>query len=107
MFSLCGKGGLAWGARSGRFVVADCNLSGGRLVSVMTNTLSTTDEPLAHFGYARHRKRAAEARGRAVRADADRDPARPERPVASRGSLDRLHAKLAVVDGRRLFIGRR
>ena len=39
-------------------------------VSVLTNSLATTDEPLVHYGYASHRPALAEGRRRPARADA-------------------------------------
>ena len=73
-------------------------------VSVMTNSLATTDEPLVHFGYARYRSALLNMGvtlyelmpGAAERQGAAAEP---------RGSLGRLHAKLAVVDQRWLYIG--
>jgi putative cardiolipin synthase len=75
-------------------------------VSVMTNSLATTDEPLVHAGYARYRTAlldmgvslyelmpGAEEVGAAAG------------EVRGSGSFGRLHAKLAVVDGRRFYIG--
>ncbi|SFN11911.1 phosphatidylserine/phosphatidylglycerophosphate/cardiolipin synthase family protein [Variovorax sp. OV329] len=72
-------------------------------VSVVTNSLGTTDEPLAHFGYARYRVALLDMGvnlyelmppDAAVHESEDRGP-----------SLGRLHAKVAVVDGRWLSIG--
>ncbi|VTU20050.1 phospholipase D-like domain-containing protein [Variovorax sp. RA8] len=77
----------------------------GLRVIVMTNAQAATDEPLVHWGYARYRAEMVRlgvelhelspALGR--RADAA--------PGESASSLGRLHAKLAVIDGRRLLIG--
>jgi putative cardiolipin synthase len=71
-------------------------------VSVMTNSLSTTDEPLVHTGYARHRDALLkmgvslyELMPLAVKSAA----------ASATGSMGRLHAKLSVVDGQRVFIG--
>lgn len=71
-------------------------------VSVMTNSLSTTDEPMVHTGYARHRDALLkmgvslyELMPLAVKSAA----------TSATGSMGRLHAKLAVVDGQRVFIG--
>lgn len=75
-------------------------------VSVVTNSLATTDEPLVHFGYARYRQGLLamgvslyELMPRQVAVAAQRE----EEPRGA--SLGRLHAKLAVVDGRWLSIG--
>ncbi len=74
-------------------------------VSVMTNSLATTDEPLVHFGYARHRSALLQM-GVALY---ELMPVAQERPSnvggELRGSLGRLHAKVAVVDQRWLYIG--
>ncbi|MBB3176674.1 phosphatidylserine/phosphatidylglycerophosphate/cardiolipin synthase family protein [Variovorax sp. Sphag1AA] len=73
-------------------------------VSIMTNSLATTDEPLAHFGYARYRQALLERRVALyeLMPDDDEHEAHTDGP---RGSLGRLHAKLAVVDRRWLSIG--
>ncbi|MBS0341916.1 MAG: phosphatidylserine/phosphatidylglycerophosphate/cardiolipin synthase family protein [Proteobacteria bacterium] len=73
-------------------------------VSLVTNSLATTDEPLVHFGYARYRTALLDmgvslyelmpGQAQAWATDAP-----------GRASLGRLHAKLAVVDGRWLSIG--
>lgn len=75
-------------------------------VSVMTNSLATTDEPLVHAGYARYRNALLDMGvslyelmpgAEEVRAAAGE--------IRGSGSFGRLHAKLAVVDGRRFYIG--
>jgi putative cardiolipin synthase len=72
-------------------------------VSVMTNSLATTDEPLVHLGYARHRNALLDM-GVAL---FELMPGTDVRNTVgeTRGSLGRLHAKLAVVDQRWLYIG--
>ena len=81
-------------------------------VSVLTNSLATTDEPLVHIGYARHR-------AALLRAGVDLHELMPsteagagaELPMSlgssGRGSssLGRLHTKISVVDGDRTFLG--
>ncbi|NRF66276.1 phospholipase D family protein [Aquincola sp. S2] len=74
---------------------------------LITNSISTTDEPLVHAGYAKHRMallkmgvKLYELMPLAQRAAA-RDDAAPR----GSASVGRLHAKLAVVDRRFLFIG--
>jgi putative cardiolipin synthase len=74
-------------------------------MSVMTNSLATTDEPLVYFGYARYRSallktgvRLYELMPTAVQQGANST-------LQRRGSLGGLHAKLLVVDHRHLFIG--
>jgi putative cardiolipin synthase len=73
-------------------------------VSVMTNSLATTDEPLVHFGYARYRsallKMGVNLYELMPGAEEGRAPA-----GELTGSLGRLHAKVAVVDQRWLYIG--
>jgi putative cardiolipin synthase len=73
-------------------------------VSVLTNSLATTDEPLVHFGYARYRGALLDMGVALYELMPDDDDA-PEAAEGPRGSLGRLHAKLAVVDGRWLSIG--
>ena len=72
----------------------------------MTNSLATTDEPLVHYGYARYRSALLQM-GAALY---ELMPASEPRPAWSdteggRGSLGRLHAKLAVVDRRWFYVG--
>jgi putative cardiolipin synthase len=73
-------------------------------VSLMTNSLATTDEPLVHFGYARYRQALLDM-GVALYELMPQQQAPREREAAGSASLGRLHAKLAVVDGRWLSIG--
>jgi putative cardiolipin synthase len=74
-------------------------------VSVMTNSLATTDEPLAHFGYARYRVALLKMRVALYELMPEDDDDRPSLADGPHGSLGRLHAKLAVVDQRWLSIG--
>jgi putative cardiolipin synthase len=73
-------------------------------VVVMTNALAATDEPLVHWGYARYR-------AQMVRMGVELHELSPTlgRNAVARGesgsSLGRLHAKLAVIDGRLLLVG--
>jgi cardiolipin synthase C len=78
---------------------------GGARVTLLTNSLATTDEPLAHFGYARQRLALSqlgvalhELMPIAESVDSAGNAGWPR-------SLGRLHAKFTVVDGRRFFIG--
>ena len=80
------------------------SMARGVRVSLLTNSLATTDEPLAHFGYRRYREALLrlgvdlyELMPSAARSGA------AERP--SFGSSSRLHAKVVVVDERRVFVG--
>ncbi|MDM0035763.1 phospholipase D family protein [Variovorax sp. J22P271] len=73
-------------------------------VSVITNSLATTDEPLVHFGYARYRTALLDMGVALYELMPDDDDAH-EVAEGPRGSLGRLHAKLAVVDGQWLSIG--
>jgi putative cardiolipin synthase len=111
-----GKLALLQSARSEVLVASPYFVPGGRTmdvlrqatasqvrVSVMTNSLATTDEPLVHFGYARHR-RALLQMGVSL---FELMPGTEVRQSAGElsGSLGRLHAKLAVIDRRWLYIG--
>ncbi len=78
-------------------------------VSVLTNSLATTDEPLVHYGYARHR---AALLNEGVELHelmpTTASTVEAQAPFGSSGrgaSLGRLHTKLAVVDGEKTFVG--
>lgn len=76
--------------------------------SVITNSLSTTDEPLVHAGYARYRRAMLKMGVKLYELMPSLTGAaesRPGAPHEARSSLARLHAKLAVVDRRWLYIG--
>ena len=73
-------------------------------VTIVTNSLAATDEPLVHTGYARYREAMLEAGVDLY----ELSPARVERAkrlgfLAS--SLGRLHAKTVVIDRNIVFIG--
>ena len=73
-------------------------------VTVLTNSLAATDEPLVHTGYARYRPQLLNAGVELY----EMSPSRTQRntrlgPFGS--STGRLHAKTAVVDGDKTFIG--
>jgi putative cardiolipin synthase len=76
----------------------------GVSISVMTNSLAATDEPLAYWGYSRYR----DAMLRLGVSLSELSPL-PNRKVEMigdmRSSLGRLHAKVAVVDRRWLLVG--
>ena len=78
-------------------------------ISVLTNSLATTDEPLVHFGYARHRTAL-------LNAGVDLHELMPSAETGAEtrssfgssgrgGSMGRLHTKLAVIDDERTFVG--
>jgi putative cardiolipin synthase len=73
-------------------------------LTVMTNSIATTDEPLVHFGYARYR-RAMLKMGVTLYELMPTDGRKSDSLGELHASLGRLHAKLAVVDSRFLFIG--
>jgi cardiolipin synthase C len=78
--------------------------SRGVAVTVMTNSLASTDEPVVHIGYSHYRP---ELLGMGVdlyelSSSRLRDN---KRPFLSGKSLGRLHAKLVVIDRTKLFIG--
>jgi cardiolipin synthase C len=77
---------------------------GGVAVTVLTNSLAATDEPLVHTGYARYRPRLVDAGVQLYELVPSR--ARGDRRMnLFASSSGRLHAKTAVVDGRWSFIG--
>jgi putative cardiolipin synthase len=73
-------------------------------VTVITNSLAATDEPLVHNGYARYR-------ARMLQAGVDLYELSPTRTQQTKrlgmfgSSLGRLHAKTAVIDKRIIFVG--
>ena len=73
-------------------------------VTVITNSLAATDEPLVHTGYSRYRTRMLEA-------GVDLYELSPTRTQQTKRlgmfgtSLGRLHAKTAVIDRKTMFIG--
>jgi putative cardiolipin synthase len=82
-------------------------------LSVMTNSLATTDEPLVHYGYSKYRQTIAKMGaalyelmpGAQTARRAEESTSGYGASGSSRGSLGRLHAKVAVVDQRSLYIG--
>jgi putative cardiolipin synthase len=76
----------------------------GVKVTVLTNSLAANDEPLVHTGYARYREAL-------LRIGVDLYELSPTRVARNQrlhwpgASLGRLHAKLAVVDRRLVFVG--
>ena len=83
-------------------------------VSVLTNSLATTDEPLVHFGYARHRTALLNAgvelhelmpAAGAVGETKTSFGSSGSGSSGSGNSLGRLHTKLAVIDDEKTFLG--
>ena len=79
--------------------------SGGAQVSVLTNSLATTDEPLVHHGYTRHRAALLKLGVSLYELMPASESHSAETESGARGSLGRLHAKLAVVDRRWFYVG--
>jgi putative cardiolipin synthase len=76
---------------------------GVRIVA-LTNSLDATDESLVYAGYARYRRAMLKAGVHLYELGA-RLSSRERRLGDFRSSSGRLHAKMAVVDRRRLFVG--
>ncbi len=76
----------------------------GVKVAVMTNSLASTDEPLVHIGYARHREELLRMGIDLYELSSSRLMGNKRRFLFG-GSLGRLHAKLVVIDRSALFIG--
>jgi len=77
-------------------------------VSVLTNSLESTDEPLVHLGYARYRATLLEigvSLHELIGAGLSPDHRLLGAGSGRGGSLGRLHSKVTVVDAERLFIG--
>ncbi|MDM0057596.1 phospholipase D-like domain-containing protein [Variovorax fucosicus] len=83
----------------------DAASAGGARISVVTNSLATTDEPLAHYGYARYREKLVRMGIALYELMPVNDPRIDNYSGAHQGSLARLHAKLAVVDRRWFYVG--
>ena len=76
----------------------------GVKVTVMTNSLASTDEPIVHIGYAAHREELLRMGIELYELSSSRLKDN-KRPFLFGKSLGRLHAKLVVIDKKRLFIG--
>ena len=76
----------------------------GVKVTVMTNSLASTDEPIVHIGYAAHREELLRMGIDLYELSSSRLKDN-KRPFLFGKSLGRLHAKLVVIDKKRLFIG--
>ncbi|RZI97652.1 MAG: phospholipase D family protein [Variovorax sp.] len=73
-------------------------------VTVVTNSLGSTDEPLAYAGYERYRADMLKI-GVTIFEIAPQYSARSRRFGEFGKSISRLHAKLANIDGERFFVG--
>ena len=78
--------------------------SKGVKVTVMTNSLASTDEPIVHIGYAAHREELLRMGIDLYELSSSRLKDN-KRAFLFGKSLGRLHAKLVVIDKKRLFIG--
>ncbi|HSW25898.1 MAG TPA: phospholipase D family protein [Burkholderiaceae bacterium] len=76
----------------------------GATVDVTTNSLGATDEPLVHAGYSKYRLSLLKM-GVKVQELGAALSQKTSSLGDFRSSSGRLHAKLAVIDGQRLFIG--
>ena len=76
----------------------------GVKVTAMTNSLGSTDEPIVHIGYRRYREPMLELGVDLYEISGSRVK-KNRRQNLFGASLGRLHAKLAVVDRRTLFVG--
>jgi putative cardiolipin synthase len=72
--------------------------------TVITNSLASTDEPLAEIGYIRYRRALLEA-GVHIREMSPTLVVKSGKLGIFHGSLGALHAKIAVVDGHLVYIG--
>lgn len=80
------------------------NRAKGLRMRILTNSLASTDEPVAHTGYRRHRK----AMLRAGLELYELDPVASERlelPAMRGRPVLRIHTKAAVVDRRLVYLG--
>ncbi len=73
-------------------------------ITVLTNSLAATDEPLVHTGYSRYRERLLDAGVDLYELSPTRAQ-RNKRLGMFGSSVGRLHAKTAVVDRRDVFLG--
>ncbi|WP_395059854.1 phospholipase D family protein [Polaromonas sp.] len=76
----------------------------GVALTLLTNSLAATDEPLVHTGYVRYRQRLLQA-GIDLYELSPARTTRNKRLERFGSSLGRLHAKTAVIDRRMMFIG--
>jgi len=76
----------------------------GVKVTVMTNSLASTDEPVVHTGYSRYREALLHMGVDLYELSSARLKGN-ERPFLFGSSLGRLHAKLFVIDRKTSFVG--
>jgi putative cardiolipin synthase len=76
----------------------------GVQVTLMTNSLGSTDEPLVHAGYSAYRQPLLELGVDLYEISSSRVKRNRQRNLFG-ASLGRLHAKIAVIDRRVLFVG--
>lgn len=76
----------------------------GVKVTVLTNSLGSTDEPIVHTGYSRYRQQML-AEGIELYELSSSRVKDNKRPFLFGSSLGRLHAKLFVIDRKTSFIG--
>jgi putative cardiolipin synthase len=76
----------------------------GASIKLLTNSIGATDEPLVHWGYARYRLAMLEL-GLQIRELSPTLPARTQALGSFGRSAARLHAKVVVIDGRRVALG--
>jgi putative cardiolipin synthase len=76
----------------------------GVSITIITNSLASTDEPLVHAGYQRYRKEMADLGVKIY--EVAPSPVRRSTNLGSFGqSIGRFHAKTAAIDGKLMFIG--
>jgi putative cardiolipin synthase len=76
----------------------------GMKISVVTNSLAATDEPVVHTGYRRYREDMLRL-GAEIHELSSQRTRRSVRLGLFGTQIGRLHAKSAVIDGRTLFVG--
>ena len=76
----------------------------GMKISVITNSLAATDEPVVHTGYRRYREDMLKLGAEIYELSSQRTR-RSVRLGLFGTQIGRLHAKSAVIDGRTLFVG--
>ncbi|MBS0444772.1 MAG: phospholipase D family protein [Proteobacteria bacterium] len=76
----------------------------GVKVTVLTNSLASTDEPVVHIGYRRYRQELL-GMGVDLYELSSTRLMNNKRPFLFAKSLGRLHAKLVVIDKQKVFIG--